>query len=46
LEDLSDVHRLAGRFDDEATALRRAVAVWNAKGATAPAERLRARLAG
>jgi len=44
-EDLAEVHRLAGRNDDAAEALRRAIDVWDRKGAVVVADRLRARLA-
>jgi class 3 adenylate cyclase/tetratricopeptide (TPR) repeat protein len=44
-EDLAEVHLLAGREDDAADALGRAIAIWDRKGATWPAERLRARVA-
>ncbi|HET7235178.1 MAG TPA: adenylate/guanylate cyclase domain-containing protein [Actinomycetota bacterium] len=44
-ESLAEVHRLAGRSDEAAEALRRAIEVWGRKGAIFVAERLGARLA-
>jgi hypothetical protein len=44
-ESLAEVHRLAGRSDEAAEALRRAIDVWSRKGAIFVAERLGARLA-
>jgi class 3 adenylate cyclase len=45
LEDLSDCLRLAGRIDAAADTLGRAISVWDRKGATFPAERLRTKRA-
>ena len=44
-EDIAEVHRLAGRNDEAAAALERAIDVWERKGAVFVADRLRARLA-
>jgi class 3 adenylate cyclase/tetratricopeptide (TPR) repeat protein len=43
-EDLAEVHRLAGRIDEAAEALARAIGIWDEKGAIFVANRLRARL--
>jgi hypothetical protein len=45
LEDLAEVHRLAGRLDYAAEALEQAIDVMDRKGAVFVAARLRAHLA-